>query len=414
MNLKRLLIDRMENRILVGTVAFLASMVLIGWVAINEPGRMAAFQQQQLARSIEHGAELYTNNCAECHGPNGLGSARAPGLNNPQLFGVNFFNTIDTEIATLETAKADIEGTQATLNGDTSTLTSEQIAGLEEKLAAYAERYGEDPLAAIDTQLAAKETERTNLLAQMQPAIDRGYDPEVPNRLNVVGWGGTLEAFIHTTLISGRPTSTSYWPQPMPAWSNTAGGPLRDDQLENLTNYVLNWGNNRNWTMDDLLAVQQFAKIPSEGGGETVEAVAPEVANIQAAEVEANRETIDATVAEVLTELEGVTGDPNNGQTLYTGSLACSSCHNNASIAPPTEGTFTRAEETRLQDPALADHTARQYLVESILVPNAYIAPGYPANAMPQNFGERLDVQQLADLVAYLESQDGPDPQAGS
>src|SRR5690606_25364795 len=127
LNLKRLLIDRMENRILVGTVAFLASMVLIGWVAINEPGRMAPFQQQQLARSIEHGAELYTNNCAECHGPNGLGSARAPGLNNPQLFGVNFFNTIDTEIATLETAKADIEGTQATLNGDTSTLTSEQI-----------------------------------------------------------------------------------------------------------------------------------------------------------------------------------------------------------------------------------------------------------------------------------------------
>ncbi|HLV35401.1 MAG TPA: c-type cytochrome, partial [Spirillospora sp.] len=113
MNLKRLLIDRMENRILVGTVAFLASMVLIGWVAINEPGRMAAFQQQQLARSIEHGAELYTNNCAECHGASGLGSARAPGLNNPQLFGVDFLAPIDNDIAALETAKADVEGTQA-------------------------------------------------------------------------------------------------------------------------------------------------------------------------------------------------------------------------------------------------------------------------------------------------------------
>ena len=51
---------------------------------------------------------------------------------------------------------------------------------------------------------------------------------------------------------------------------------------------------------------------------------------------------------------------------------------------------------------------------ESILAPNAYISPGYPANAMPQNFGERLDLQQLADLVAYLESQDGPDPLAAS
>ena len=413
MNLKRLLIDRMENRILVGTVAFLASMVLIGWVAINEPGRMAAFEQQQLARSVEHGAELFANNCATCHGPNGLGSARAPGLNNPQLFGVNFFETIDTDIATLETAKTDIEGTQATLDGDTSSLTAEQIAGLEEKLAVYVERYGEDPIAAIDTQLAAKQTERTGLLAQMQTAIDRGYDPEQPTRLGLLGWSGTLDAFVHTTLISGRPVSESYWPEPMPAWSRTAGGPLREDQLDNLTNYVMNWGAGRAWTLDDLLAVQQFAKIPSEGGV-AVESVAPEIANIPSADVEANRETIDTTVAAVLEQLDTVSGDPNNGQTLYTGSLACSACHNNAAIAPPTEGTFTRVEETRLQDPLISDHTVRQYLVESVLAPNAYVSPGYPANAMPQDFGNRLDLQMLADIIAYLESQDGPDPLAGS
>jgi mono/diheme cytochrome c family protein len=405
----------MENRILVGTTAFLASMVLIGWVAINEPGRMAAFQQQQLARSVEHGAELFTNNCAECHGPSGLGSARAPGLNNPQLFGIDFLAPVDNDIAALETAKADIEGTQATLDGDTSNLSAEQIAALEAKLAAYAEQYGEDTLAAIDTQLAAKQTERTGLLAQMQTAIDRGYDPEQSNRLSIVNWNGTLDAFVHTTLISGRPVSSSYWPQPMPAWSRTAGGPLREDQLENLTNYIMNWGVNREWTLDDLLAVQQFAKIPAESGGLAVEAVAPDIANIQFADVEANRELINTTVADVVTQLDTVTGDPNNGQVLYTGSLACSSCHGNASIAPPTEGTFTRVEETRLNDPLLAGYTARQYLVESVLAPNAYISPpNYPANAMPQNFGERLDLQMLADLIAYLESQDGPDPLAGS
>jgi mono/diheme cytochrome c family protein len=410
LNLKRLLIDRMENRILVGTTAFLASMVLIGWVAINEPGRMAAFQQQQLARSVEHGAELYANNCAECHGPSGLGSARAPGLNNPQLFGIDFLAPVNNDIAALQTARTDVVATQELLNGDTSSMSAEEIAGLEEKLNAYAERYGEDTLAAIDAQLAAKETERSSLLSQMQVAIDRGYDPEHPNRLNIVGWGGTLDAFVHTTLISGRPTSISYWPQPMPAWSRTAGGPLREDQLVNLTNYIMNWGSNRAWTVDDLLAVQQFAKIPSEGGGPAEEAVAPELANIPAAQVEANRERIDTEVARVLEELATVTGDPNNGQVLYTGSLACSACHNNASIAPPTEGTYTRTVETRLQDPAISDHTAQQYLVESILVPNAYIAPGYPANAMPQDFGARLDLQMLADLIAYLESHDEPDP----
>ncbi|HLV36520.1 MAG TPA: c-type cytochrome [Spirillospora sp.] len=407
-----MLIERMENRILVGTTMFLATMVLVGWVAINEQGRMASFQRQHLARSIEKGAELFANNCAECHGENGLGSGRAPALNNPHLFGHDFLAPIASDIAALETAQAEIETLRARLAGDTSGLTSTEIADLEAQLAAFEEQYGEDPVAAIQEQIAAKEAERQALVSQMQIAIDRGYDPNQPSRLNDVGWGGTLDAFVLTTLVSGRPVSGSYWPEPMPAWSQTAGGPLRQDQLEDLTNYIMNWGRNRAWTLEDLLAVQQFAKIPSEGGGPEGESVAPEVSDIQVADVANQRAVIGETIARVLAELEAVTGDPNNGQTLYNGALACSACHGNASVAPPTEGTFTRAEETRIQDPALQGYTARQYLVESILVPNAYIAPGYPANAMPQNFGERLDLQTLADLIAYLESHDEPDPMA--
>lgn len=391
---------------------FLASMVLIGWVAINEPGRMEAFSEQHLARSVEKGAELFANNCAECHGPQGLGSGRAPALNNPHLFGIDFFAGIDADIASLEAAQQSITHIQAVLSGEAEAGDDEDTDDLEALLVTYTEEYGEDPLVAIDEMIAAKETERQSLQSQLQAAIDRGYDPEDPSRLSQLDWGGTLDAFVLTTLVSGRPVSKSYWPEPMPAWSQTAGGPLRQDQLQDLTNYVMNWGAERTWTIEDLLAVQQFAKVPAEGGASDVESVAPEVAGIQAAEVPDQRQTIDDTVAAVVEELDGLTGDPNNGQTLYTGSLACSSCHNNASIAPPTDGTYTRVTETRLQDPALADYTERHYLVESILVPNAYISPGYPANAMPQDFGTRLDAQSLADIIAYLESQDGPDPLA--
>jgi hypothetical protein len=67
---------------------------------------------------------------------------------------------------------------------------------------------------------------------------------------------------------------------------------------------------------------------------------------------------------------------------------------------------------TRLQDPLLAGYTLEHYLIESILVPNAYVAPGFAPNAMPQNFGQRITGQELADLVAYLASQDGDDPLA--
>ncbi len=39
---------------------------------------------------------------------------------------------------------------------------------------------------------------------------------------------------------------------------------------------------------------------------------------------------------------------------------------------------------------------------ESIVDPNAQIAKGYPANVMPQNFGETLTKKEIEDLVKYL------------
>ncbi len=404
-----MLIEKMENRVLVGITIFLATMVLVGWVAINEPGRMASFQQQHLARSIEKGAELFANNCATCHGPAGLGSGRAPGLNNPQLFGVNFLASVDGEIARLEDAIDTLAAAE-----DTSDLSNDQLDVLEDQLAVITAEFGEDPHAAATAALEAAQAERQALIGQMQVAVDRGYDPEDPDRLGTLGWSGTLDSFVLTSLVSGRPVSTSYWPGPMPAWSLTAGGPMRQDQLEDLTNYIMNWGGDRQWTIGDLLAVEQFAKIPVEGGGLVEGSVAPDVANLQLTDIEANRAMIDETIDTVMAAMPEMIGDPNNGQTLYNGALACAACHNNAAVAPPTEGTYTRVLETRLQDPALAGYTAEHYLIESILVPNAYIAPpSYPANAMPQDFGQRLTAQDLLDLVAYIESQDGEDPLAG-
>jgi hypothetical protein len=47
------------------------------------------------------------------------------------------------------------------------------------------------------------------------------------------------------------------------------------------------------------------------------------------------------------------------------------------------------------------------YLYESIVNPNAYVVPGYPANIMPQNFGETMSVQEIGEMVAYLLEQHG-------
>lgn len=49
---------------------------------------------------------------------------------------------------------------------------------------------------------------------------------------------------------------------------------------------------------------------------------------------------------------------------------------------------------------AAGDTTAE--IEEMVVNPNAEIAKGYPANVMPQNFGEILSEKELEDLVQYL------------
>ncbi len=345
-----MLIEKMENRILVGIVSFVAIMVIVGWIAINETARMAAFERQFEGRSIERGAALFNANCSSCHGADGRGLVGiAPALNTPHLFGVDFISEIRVEMQDLQ----------------------DDLEDLEEGSAEYAE---------IEARLAELQAEKDAFAATIQTAIDADYDIDAPDRLAQVGWAGGLEAYVLTTLVHGRPTSSSYWPQPMAAWSQTAGGPLRDDQLEYLTSYILNY--DTDWTVDDLLAVQQHAKVP-------VDAALAAVSDM---------ETVGTDVEAILVELENYTGDPNNGQTLYNGGVyACAGCHANAAIAPLTELTWPSAPE-RLADRPYDDPT--QYIVESIVAPNEYIVAGYNANQMPQNFGDRMPYQDLADIIA--------------
>lgn len=120
---------------------------------------------------------------------------------------------------------------------------------------------------------------------------------------------------------------------------------------------------------------------------------------------------VGVDVAAVVEQLEEVRGDPLRGLTLYNGEettfsgayLTCMTCHNGV-IGPPTEGGYTRVLEERL--PNLPGYSAVQYWVESLLLPEEYITPGYSNALMPQNLGDLLDIQDLADLIAYMESQD--------
>jgi mono/diheme cytochrome c family protein len=380
---ERMLVGKIENRITVGIVCFVGIMVLLGWAAINEGGRMASLDETYHARSIEAGALLFTANCTRCHGPDGRGlNGYAPGLNNPMIFGVDFYPEVTSQIS-------DLEAEQIALNAENGlpATTDARKAEIKTRL---------DEIAQKITELDAPRQQA------LQAAIDKGYDPQRPDRLKNLGWVGTRDAFILTTLIHGRPTSINYWPNgAMPAWSQTAGGPLRTDQLEDLVAYVENFDKGDQWTMDDLFAVIQFAKEP-------VDPIYK-----QQAESADLPKPVGTDVTAALDAISGLTGDPTRGSQLYhnqaktqlLNALPCSGCHTQTAngTGPMADGTDTRVETIRLQDPALAGYTNTQYIVESILQPSAYIVPGFQ-DLMLKNLGEQMSAQDLADIVAYLES----------
>ena len=124
-------------------------------------------------------------------------------------------------------------------------------------------------------------------------------------------------------------------------------------------------------------------------------------------------QSIGDDVETILIEQEDYIGDPLAGQLLYNGLepalggaiLGCSGCHEDGLVAPPTEGTWTRINDNYLLLPEFEDYTVEHYIIESIVHPEAYIVPPFQG-VMPNIYTTQLTPQQLADIVAYLDSQD--------
>jgi cytochrome c2 len=212
----------------------------------------------------------------------------------------------------------------------------------------------------------------------LNPDLFTKHFPQIKSTLG--GFGGTVKDFIRLTVSAGRPIETAWaleqggFPQRMPTWGKAYGGPLTEQQIENIVNFVMGW---------------------------------------QAGAGEAQAVQFDAAGSDVTKELPP--GDAARGEQIFkqqvkqaSGTNApCTACHslvpNEVKTGPSLAGVATRAAS---REPG---KTADAYIRESIQQPNAFIVPDNPAykgangkSLMPEGLGNLMSAQDLSDLIAYL------------
>lgn len=86
-------------------------------------------------------------------------------------------------------------------------------------------------------------------------------------------------------------------------------------------------------------------------------------------------------------------GDPAAGRQLFT-ATGCDTCHTLQDAGATAEVGPNLDESLQGDDAAL--------IQQSIVEPDAVVTEGYSADLMPENYGEQLSEEDLANLAAYL------------
>lgn len=92
-----------------------------------------------------------------------------------------------------------------------------------------------------------------------------------------------------------------------------------------------------------------------------------------------------------------------------SGAPGCVTCHSldadRVVVGPSHAGVATRASAVvRSEAYHGSASTPAEYLRESILEPDAYVVAGFDASLMYQSYGEVLSEDQIANLVAFLQT----------
>lgn len=195
-------------------------------------------------------------------------------------------------------------------------------------------------------------------------------------RAEETGWPGSVHSYIVDTIRGGRLVSTrpdqyigeSAQGMAMPFWSQDYGGPLRDDQIENIAYFLENFGET------DLEAIE-----------EAEEPIAIPEGDLEAL-IEVGYEIYEANGCTGCHELDAV------GATAAVG---------------PSHNNMGPVAAERIEDPNYEGvaETPAEYIAESIRDPGAHVVEGYN-NVMPPYPEEAIPDDQLEALVQMMLAQE--------
>ncbi|MCC6176807.1 MAG: c-type cytochrome [Chloroflexi bacterium] len=158
----------------------------------------------------------------------------------------------------------------------------------------------------------------------------------------------------------------------MPAWGRQDGGPLLDEQIEELATFITHG--------DKVVEGTQTAwQVARELSREKIAHGAPEP----------QVPTLDTA---------GLSPEEQAGSTLFAGKGGCIGCHTINGVGGQTGPDLSHiATVAATREPG---KDAEAYISESIHTSTAFVVPGYPP-VMP-SFGGVLSEQEIKDLVAFL------------
>lgn len=235
-------------------------------------------------------------------------------------------------------------------------------------------------------------------LPGVAPALNSHYFFTETGRMADVNWNGSLEDYVALTVAAGRPSKSSdQWSAVMPTWGVQFGGPLRQDQVNDVTQYVLNWRESALAQTPEEDPFQPFQDVQKPVELQNIDAL-----SLTEGELEAAIEEIEIKRAEEAAAA-GLDTGPAPPQELWV-SMGCAGCHNlnqnqadvRGPVGPNMADLYERAASR------VEGQTAEEYIYNSIVNPNEYVVESYVANVMPQNFADKMSDEEIQSLVEWL------------